>query len=210
MTAPHAGRPDTGTEPASATGTDEASIGLDIAASAWPAFLAGGIGCLVVGIVLLAWPRETLVVVAVLIGIAMIVAGLQRLIHGFTAREATGGWRAASVLLGLLGVLVGLYLIRHYHVTVTLMAIVLGLFWVIYGIAEMGSALSGAPGSGRWLTMLSGVLSLAAGLIVLFWPTPSLTVLVVVMGIWLIVYSIFLIVSALRLRHESSGMRVPA
>jgi uncharacterized membrane protein HdeD (DUF308 family) len=171
----------------------------------WPAFMAGGIGSLILGIILLAWPKETLTVVAVLIGAALVVAGLLRLVDGFTAHEMSGGRRVASVVIGLIAIVLGLYCIRHYHITIAALAIIVGLFWVIHGIADIGIGLfaGGLPGHG--LTILAGVLSLCAGLIVLFWPTISITVLVAVIGIWLIVYGIMAGLLALRLRRSGSA-----
>jgi uncharacterized membrane protein HdeD (DUF308 family) len=174
----------------------------DFARSAWPAFMAAGLAAIVVGVLLLAWPKATLVIVAVLIGVSLIVAGMLRLIDGFTAHDASGGRRVAHVLIGLLAVVVGLYLIRHYHVTIAVLAIIVGLFWVLHGIADITAGLLAGPFQGRWLTVLAGVFSVAAGMIVLFWPTISLTVLVAVIGIWLIVYGILMAITAFGLRRS--------
>jgi uncharacterized membrane protein HdeD (DUF308 family) len=178
-------------------------FGPDLAAAAWPAFMAAGFGCVVVGIILLAWPKETITIVAVLIGIALIVAGALRLMDGFTSHEASGGKRVASVVIGLIAIILGLYSIRHYHVTITALAIIVGLFWVIHGIADIAVGLFAGKFAGRGFTMLTGVLSLCAGLIVLFWPTISITVFVAVIGIWLIIYGLLAAVMALRLRRTS-------
>src|SRR5215470_13358650 len=70
---------------------EQAGIGPDFARATWPAFMAAGLGAVIVGIVLLVWPKATLTVVAVLIGVGLIVAGLLRLIDGFTAHDASGG-----------------------------------------------------------------------------------------------------------------------
>jgi uncharacterized membrane protein HdeD (DUF308 family) len=183
---------------------DQAQFGPDLARSAWPALLAAGLGVLVLGIILLAWPKATLLVVAVLIGASLVLAGLERLIHGFTAHDASGGRRVGSVVVGLLAIVVGLYLIRHYHITVAAIAIVVGLFWVIHGLADITLGLFGGPASGRAIAMLVGILSLAAGLIVLFWPAISLTILIAVIGIWLIVYGVFMMIMAFRFRREGS------
>jgi len=180
-------------------------LGSDVAAAAWPAFMAGGIGSVIVGVILLAWPKETLTIVAVLIGAALIVAGLIRLVDGFTAHEYSGGRRVASVIIGLLAIVLGLYCIRHFHVTIAVLAIIVGLFWVIHGIADIGIGLFAGGVRGHGLTILTGVLSLCAGLIVLFWPTISLTVLVAVIGIWLIVYGILAAILAFRLRRIGSA-----
>jgi uncharacterized membrane protein HdeD (DUF308 family) len=184
---------------------DQAGFGPDFATSAWPAFLAAAIGAIVLGIVLLAWPKATLTIVAVLIGASLLVAGLLRIIDGFTAHDASGGRRVAHVLIGLLAIIVGLYCIRHYHVTIAVLAIIVGLFWILHGIADIAAGLFAGPFPARGLTIVSGILSLCAGLIVLFWPTISLTVLVAIIGIWLLVYGLLMAVMAFRLRRSGSG-----
>ncbi|HUC57138.1 MAG TPA: HdeD family acid-resistance protein [Streptosporangiaceae bacterium] len=176
-----------------------------LASAAWPAFLAAGIGSVIVGVILLAWPKETLTIVAILIGVALIVAGFLRLIDGFTSHEASGGKRVASVVVGLIAIILGLWCIRHYHFTIAALAIIVGLFWVIHGISDIAAGLFAGRFPGRGITVLSGFLSLAAGLIVLFWPTISLTVLVAVIGIWLIVYGLLAGYLAFRLRRSGPG-----
>jgi uncharacterized membrane protein HdeD (DUF308 family) len=180
---------------------DEARFGPDFARTAWPAFIAAGLGAIALGIILLAWPKATLAIAAVLIGASLIVAGMLRLIDGFTAHEASGSRRVAHVLIGLLAIIVGLYCIRHYHLTIAVLAIVVGLFWVLHGIADITVSLFAGPFPGRWLTVVAGILSLAAGVVVLFWPTISLTILIAVLGIWLIVYGVLMAITAFSLRR---------
>lgn len=217
MTTPRSARPGQAGQPGTsyqAQGTayqahgaaGQEGYGPDFARATWPAFMAAAIGGIAVGILLLAWPSATLTVVAVLIGVSLIVAGLLQLIHGFTAHDKTGGQRVVGVVIGLLAIIVGLYCIRHFHVTITVLAIVVGLFWVVYGIADIGAGLFGGPrASGRGLTVVVGVLSLIAGLIVLFWPAISAIVLVRVIGIWLLVYGVLMAIMALSLRRAGSS-----
>ncbi|HEX6931523.1 MAG TPA: DUF308 domain-containing protein, partial [Streptosporangiaceae bacterium] len=61
------------------------------------------------------------------------------------------------------------------------------------------------PFPGRSLTIVAGILSLCAGMIVLFWPTISLTVLIAVLGIWLIVYGILMTITAFGLRRAGAA-----
>ena len=195
-----------GYQPANQAGQDDrAGFGPDFAGTAWPAFMAAGLGAIVVGILLLAWPKATLAIVAILIGASLVVAGLLRLIDGFTAHDASGGRRVAHVLIGLLAIIVGLYCIRHYNVTIAALAIIVGLFWILHGIADIAAGLFAGSFPGRGLTIVAGVLSLFAGLIVLFWPTISLTVLVAVIGIWLLVYGLLMAITAFSLRRSGSG-----
>jgi uncharacterized membrane protein HdeD (DUF308 family) len=180
---------------------DEAGFGPEFARNAWPAFIAAGLAAIAVGVILLVWPKATLAIVAVLVGASLIVAGMLRLIDGFTAHEASGGRRVAHVLIGLLAIIVGLYCIRHYHLTIAVLAIVVGLFWVLHGIADITVSLFAGPFPGRGLTVIAGILSVAAGVVVLFWPTISLTVLIAVLGIWLIVYGVLMAITAFSLRR---------
>jgi uncharacterized membrane protein HdeD (DUF308 family) len=138
--------------------------------------MAAGLAAIAVGVVLLVWPKATLAIAAILIGASLIVAGL-------------------------LAIIVGLYCIRHYHVTIAVLAIIVGLFWVLHGIADITAGLFAGPFPGRGLTVAAGILSLCAGMIVLFWPTISLTVLIAVLGIWPIVYGILIAITAFGLRR---------
>ena len=181
-------------------GGELSQLGPGLASAAWPAFLAAGIASVVVGAILLAWPKETLTVVAVLIGIALVVAGVMRLMDGFTSHEASGGRRLVSVVIGLLATILGLYCIRHYHFTITALAIIVGLFWVIHGVADVAAGLFIGRFPGRGYITATGVLSVCAGVIVLFWPAISITVLVAVIGIWLIIYGLLAVILGFRLR----------
>lgn len=190
-----------GQEPAA----DQAGFGPSFARSAWPAFMAAGFGGVIVGIVLLAWPKATLTIVAVLIGIGLIIAGLLRLIDGFTEHDASGGKRVAYVLIGLLAVVVGLYCIRHYNLVIGVLAVIVGLMWVIHGIADLAIGMFAGPFPGRGITLLAGALSLCAGLIVLFWPSITVIILVRVLGIWLIIYGLLMAITAFSLRRAGTA-----
>ena len=153
------------------------------------------------GVILLVWPNETLIIVAAVIGAALLVTGLFRLISGFTAHGVSGGTRAAYVIIGLLGALAGLYCLRHLDVTVVLVAFIVGVFWTLHGIVDLIVAATSGPGTGRGLRAFTGVLSLAAGLVVMFWPSITLSILLWVMGIWLLAYGLMLGVLAFQIRH---------
>jgi uncharacterized membrane protein HdeD (DUF308 family) len=199
-----AGDPAYGTDAAGARSSGPGPYERETAAawaSGWQVVLLAAVLTLAVGVILLVWPHATLVVVAALIGAALLVTGLLRLISGFTARDVSGGTRAAYIIIGLLATLAGLYCLRHLSVTVVLVAFIVGVFWTLYGIVELIVAATSGPGTGRGLRAFTGVLSLAAGLIVMFWPSISLNILLWVMGIWLLAYGLMLGVLAFQIRH---------
>jgi uncharacterized membrane protein HdeD (DUF308 family) len=70
------------------------------------------------------------------------------------------------------------------------LALLLGIYWIIDGITEVLAAIAhpGLPGRG-WVGA-GGLLATVAGIVVLVWPAPTLVVLAVVLGVWLIVFGI--------------------
>jgi uncharacterized membrane protein HdeD (DUF308 family) len=162
----------------------------------WQALIVAGLGLLGLGVVLLVWPRATIVVVAVLVGAALLVTGILRLVQGLTATEESGAKRTAYVMIGILAGLAGLYSLRHIDVTVALLGVVVGLLWTVHGVADLAVAASPRHPADRVLTAALGVLSLAAGLLLIFWPAETLKVLLTIMGIWLICYGVVLALMA--------------
>jgi uncharacterized membrane protein HdeD (DUF308 family) len=167
----------------------------------WVILLTGAVITFGLGLAVVVWPHATLSVIAILLGIQLLAFGLIGLIAGFTSSEQSGGVRAAEVVLGLLGILVGLYFIRHLSVTVALVAILVGLYWVLHGIVDLMVAAVAGPVPGRWVRAVAGVISLAAGLIVLFKPKESLKFLLVVLGIYLMLYGLVLAFWAFQTRR---------
>ena len=163
------------------------------------ATLAAGATMLILGLLLLFWPYASLVVTAVLLGIALLATGVLRLVHGMTAGGQAGTHRGAHLVIGILAVLAGIYCLGDVAGTVVLLSLVVGLFWVMHGLVDLVAA--GRPGPGRALTGITGGLSLLAGLIVIFWPAITVPVMVAVMGAWLACDGLLLMVTLLYLRH---------
>lgn len=176
----------------------------------WLVLLGTAVAMVAVGIIMLVWPAETLLVFAVLIGAALLLAGLLKLVEGFTARAETGGMRVADVVIGLLAIVAGLYCLKHHDLTLVFVAFVVGVFWVVHGITDISIALSAGPMPGRWLMALAGLLSVIAGVLVTFWPGISLLLMLWFLGVWLIVYGALLAGRALQLRHAVRSHSGPA
>jgi uncharacterized membrane protein HdeD (DUF308 family) len=166
----------------------------------WGWVLAFGIITLLAGLLALVWPGRTIVVIAVLFGIQLLVAGIFRFAAAFAADDETGATRVLLALLGVLSFIVGLYALRHILVTVAALALLLGIFWIVNGTIEAFTALSHRGMQGRGWTIFMGLLSVVAGVAVLVYPAISLVTLAVVLGFWLLVYGIMEIMLAFRLR----------
>jgi uncharacterized membrane protein HdeD (DUF308 family) len=172
----------------------------------WGWLLFFGILMVVAGVLAVAWPGPTVLVLAILFGIQLIVSGIFSFINAFAADES-GGARVWYAILGLLGILIGLYAVRHILVSVVALALLIGIYWVAYGIAEIYNAIAHSERPHRGWMAFIGVLSVIAGIIVIMWPGLSLVTLAVVLGVWLIIYGVMEIALAFRVRSAFSHVQ---
>jgi uncharacterized membrane protein HdeD (DUF308 family) len=172
------------------------------AGRAWPGVVLCSLGMIAVGIMLLVWPAASLTLVAVLVGAAVLVAGLVKLFEAFTASNQSGGMRAGYIAIGLLAVLAGSYLLLHHALSLFLLSFVTGVFFIAHGVADIGAAISGEV-PGRTLRAVLGVFSCAAGIIMVVWPAITLVLLLTIVAAWLLFYGLVLGGLAYSLRKAS-------
>jgi uncharacterized membrane protein HdeD (DUF308 family) len=171
----------------------------------WGWVLAFGIVTLLAGILALSWPGRTVVVLAVLFGVQLVVAGIFRFVAALATDDETGATRVLLALLGALSFIVGLYALRHILVTIATLALLLGIFWIVNGAIEVFPAMSHRRMPGRGWTIFMGLLSVVAGVVVLVYPGISLVTLAVVLGVWLLVFGMMEVGLAFRLRSIGQG-----
>ena len=166
----------------------------------WGWVLAFGIITVLLGIIALAWPGRTLLVVAVLFGAQLIVMGIFRFVNAIASEDLTSGNRALLALLGVLSLIIGLYAVRHVLVTLVALALLLGIFWIVSGAVELFMVLSHQGMKQRGWNAIMAVISVVAGIIVLAYPDISLLVLAVLLSIWLVIFGVMEISIAVRIR----------
>lgn len=173
--------------------------GTDFAAAyAWQATLVLGVVTLVLGLILTFYPSVTVNVIGVLLGLLVLVSGLFHLIRMFGNSEAHRVWMGIS---GLLLVVAGVVLLRHLHLTVALIGLIIGLGWIVQGVTALIVSFSGEAREGRGWWIFFGIISLVGGIVITALPTESVTLLAALTGIWFIVQGLFEIVGGLMLRR---------
>ena len=168
-------------------------------ARTWQATLFLGVLTLVFGIIVSFHPSGSLNVLAVLLGVLMIFSGIFHLVRVFDREESHRVWLGIA---GLLFIVIGVVLIRHLHLTVAAIGLVIGITWIVQGLAALIGGISGGAREGRAWWIIYGVVSLIAGIVVVSAPTSSLNVLAVLLGIWFIIMGLFEISGGFLLRHE--------
>ena len=168
--------------------------------STWKVTLFTGVVTLILGIIVAFKPGGSLNVVAVLLGVLALISGVFQLVRVFDRAEPHRVWLGIS---GFVFVVVGVVLIRHLHLTVALIGLLVGITWIVQGVAALIAAFSGAREGAVWWGVF-GAISLIAGIVVTANPSTSITVLAALLGIWFIVMGVFEIIGAFLIRRALS------
>jgi len=171
----------------------------------WGLLLTYGLVTIGLGVVLAAWPDETLKVVAILIGIQLIITGVFRIVLAIASRSLDTSARALVGLFGALALVVGLLCLRDPVQTILAIGIILGVWWLAAGVIDMIGAIRDEGSTRRGWDLAMGAVTALLGLFLLINPELSLGVLVVVICVWLFAYGFLAVVAALMLRGADRG-----
>jgi uncharacterized membrane protein HdeD (DUF308 family) len=157
------------------------------------------------GIVVLAWPGQTLRVLGALVGIWLIVAGVMRLAAALSEHQGLG----RRLLIGVVGaamVVAGIACLRDVANGVVILALIVGLAWLMTGLSEIGIGLMTHGRARIWLTTM-GVAALVVGLVFVVWPGVSLAAMVLLTGISALIIGCVEIAFAFIMRREAAALR---
>jgi uncharacterized membrane protein HdeD (DUF308 family) len=184
-----------GTEPRTALG----------AVGGWQTTVIVGVATVILGLIVSFHPSAALNVIAVLLGLLMIISGLFHVIRMFSSAESHRVWLGIS---GLLLIVLGVVLIRHLHLTVAIIGLIVGISWIVQGLSALAGGVAAGSGGGRGWWIFFGIISLIGGIVITAVPVASVTALAVLVGIWFIVEGLAEIAGGLVLRHMMSQAQV--
>jgi len=170
----------------------------EVLAGSWQAAMFLGAATLIIGLIVALHPSGSVDVIAVLLGVLMLLSGLFHLIRVFDKREPHRVWLGIA---GLMFIVIGVILIRHLHLTRSIIGLIIGITWIVQGLAALIGGISGGVREGRAWWIVFGAASLIAGIAVVAAPASSLNVLATLLGIWFMVMGVFEIIGGLLLRH---------
>ncbi|MCX4627202.1 MULTISPECIES: HdeD family acid-resistance protein [unclassified Streptomyces] len=173
--------------------------------STWRWALGFALATLIPGILVLVWPDETLHILAVIIGLQLLVAGVFRFVSAFS--HSDGGGRLAGVLVSMLAFLAGVLVLRHPMQTIGALSLILGVFWLLSGVLTAYTAIADRELLHRGLLFGLGVLGTVAGIVVLCFPVDSAVALTRLLGLWLVLLGVFEVVMAFALRSATRHMK---
>jgi uncharacterized membrane protein HdeD (DUF308 family) len=192
-------------DPNVSVGPDQLSPGdraaAQMVADAWWVPLVTGILNLIAGLVVLIEPHNSLLAIALVVGIYLVIAGLLTLMAGF-ARSRD---RWLVVIFGVLAVIAGAFVIARPGSAVHGVRIVFGIYLLISGLAHLGLAAS-IEGDRR-AEIVRGVLELIGGVVFLAAPKIGLAAVALFFGIYLLMRGILEVALAFGLRGAKQRLR---
>ncbi|MDO8122460.1 DUF308 domain-containing protein [Isoptericola sp. b490] len=165
-----------------------------------------GVVAVGVGLLVLIWPGRTAAVVAGVVAVYGVLAGLLYVAIGVLGARGGGGWwRLGYVALGLVFVVVAVLALTNLRATAaflaTLLGIMIGAVWVVQGIGTI--VLARYAPSTPW-AVVNGVVSIVGGVVLLFSPILSTLVLWWLLGAALVVVGIVQVMHAITVGRSAT------
>jgi uncharacterized membrane protein HdeD (DUF308 family) len=182
-------------------------------ASGWWSLVLRGAAAIILGLVALIFPPTAVAALVALFGAYALVDGVVNLVAALRApRGGPWGWLAFE---GVVSVACGLLTLFWPGVTALALVLVIGFWSVFTGIAEIVAAvLLRKQIEHEWLLGLSGLLSVAFGVLLFLAPAVGLVVIALWMAAYALVFGAVLVALGLKLRAwgralEGEGIESP-
>jgi uncharacterized membrane protein HdeD (DUF308 family) len=108
-----------------------------------------------------------------------------------------------AFISGALSILLGLFCFRGPMQSILLLALWIGIGWLIRGITQTLAAASDQHMPARGWQVFLGILTFVAGIVLIDSPFESVAVLTLVGGIWLVAVGVVEIMTAIRIKGRA-------
>jgi uncharacterized membrane protein HdeD (DUF308 family) len=162
-----------------------------------------GVISVIAGILALVYPDITLLALALIAGINVFVFGLMSIVSAVSGERDDGGSRALSAVLGILGVLAGLLVMRRPGETLIVLLLAVALWLIVSGLISWIIALTESDDRGPRL--LAALFDIVVGGLLLALPELSLGTVAILCGLSFLFRGAFAIYIGLKLRGGSVG-----
>lgn len=141
---------------------------------------------IVMGIALIANPNAAALTICRLVGWIILISGACSVI--FYLRGARSFWETSGLVLAVVGILLGIFIIRSPEAIVKFLGYLMAAILLIHGINDVKEAFGAkAYQDPQWLVALVlGIVSILLGLLIVWNPFSSATLLMTVMGVALV------------------------
>jgi uncharacterized membrane protein HdeD (DUF308 family) len=165
-----------------------------------------GILAVIVGIIAIAWPGVTILALVILFAIyAFMDAGLEGA-RAFSSRDA--GPVFGHLLLGLVSLAAGVIALVWPAPTAYVLVLIVAAWALVGGFAEIfGGFQAGETAGTRAMFILSGLVSLAFGVLLFARPGVGAVTLALLFGLYSMIYGFSQISAGIQLRHLGGSVK---
>ena len=167
-----------------------------------------GILAVIVGIIAIAWPSVTILALVILFAVyAFIAAGMQAA-RAFSSRDA--GPVFGHLLLGLIDLAAGVVALVWPGPTAYVLVIIVAAWALVGGVVEIvGGFGAGETAGTRAMFILSGLVSVAFGVLLFARPNVGAVTLALLFGLYSLIYGFSQITAGVQLRHVGKDFQQP-
>jgi uncharacterized membrane protein HdeD (DUF308 family) len=177
---------------------------LHLLARNWSFILLRGIVAILFGIMALAWPGITILVLVMLFGASAAIDGVLALIVGIKGGTPVPRWWL--IVVGLIGILAGIATMTMPGITALVLIMIIGGWAVARGIFEIIGAIQIRKEiDDEWFLILHGAISVLFGLYVLIFPGAGAIALIWAIAIYAIFIGLMMVAFSLRLRKHAKA-----
>jgi uncharacterized membrane protein HdeD (DUF308 family) len=162
--------------------------------------LIRGIVGVAIGVLAFVWPGITIAVLVGIFGAYALIDGVMNLFLGLS-RSSPQGRSWAHVLQGIVGIAAGVMTFVWPGITALVLVLFIGAWAIVTGVLEIIAAVRLRKViTGEWLLALSGLLSVAFGVLVLAFPGAGAIGIAFILGAYAAAAGMVLIALSVRLR----------
>jgi uncharacterized membrane protein HdeD (DUF308 family) len=168
---------------------------------AWPFVLGVGIVSLLAGLITLVWPSATVLALVIVLGVFLLIAGVTEIGWAIAERD-TEGW-GMILFRGIVDVVAGIVVLVWPAATALVLALLLAAWLLVYAAMTFWYAYrhrGERPHTGHFVA--KGVVATIAAVITIVWPSITILVIALIVGIALLIKGVLLIRFAFILRRQ--------
>jgi uncharacterized membrane protein HdeD (DUF308 family) len=175
-------------------------------ADRWWIMAVRGVAAIVFGVLTFIWPGASLFALVLLFGAYSVVDGAFNIGAGISMRgEPRWGW---LVFGGAISIAVGVLTFLWPGITAFALLMLIAAWALVTGVAEIAAAIRLRKHvRGEWLLALSGILSIAFGVLMFLFPGTGALAVVLWIGAYAVVFGVLLLALAFRLRSWRNQTR---
>lgn len=156
--------------------------------------IIGAVITAIVGILMLVFPQGTAVLAGIIFGIFVLIRGIVRVVVGIGGPGLTGLGRTLSIVIGVILLAAGVAILVNISVGVEVLAIIIGISWIIDGIATL---IESSRAAARAFSIVTGIISILAGIAMFFLGGQGVAIIMIVIGAVALALAVVQVVGAI-------------